>query len=108
MRLVCVCVRACVFVHTRHDSLSYHLPIPSLPSAALPEQLTQCAKLESLQVDNNNLASLPPSLSNLKNFKSVSFAQSQLESFPNSLCHLGKLELLDLNSNKIIVLPEDI
>ena len=84
-----------------------HTHTHTLPPAHLPETLGTLKKLETLNLDHNDLASLPESLVNIKTLKKVVLSHNKLKHFPLFLCQLVRLDFADLSSNSIEALPED-
>jgi Leucine-rich repeat (LRR) protein len=67
--------------------------------AAVPEELGECALLESLHLNNNQLRTLPQSLANLQNLHTLNAGSNQLVSVPQMNMH--RLKLLDLSCNSL-------
>ena len=78
------------------------------PPGQLPEAIGSLKKLESLNLERNNLTSLPDSCVNIKSLKTVNLAGNHLNSFPLFLCQLPRLDFADLSGNSIHELPEGI
>lgn len=76
----------------------------------LPSWITECVKLEKLDISNNSLLSVgdqPPTLDKLKNLKSLRVLKANkisLTSIPDCLQNL-KLERLELKDNILYTLP---
>ena len=74
----------------------------------LPEEVGSLKKLETLNLEQNELASLPDSCVNLKALKTVNLSRNKLQTFPLFLCQLIHLDFADLSSNTIKELPKGI
>lgn len=68
---------------------------------ALPGQIGQLAKLETLNVSENQLIILPVQISQLKSLKTINLSQNRLNKIPSALYQLPQLDHLDLSKNRI-------
>jgi Leucine-rich repeat (LRR) protein len=74
---------------------------------ALPEAISNCTKIETLNACNNLITSVPHSYISLKNLKTVNLSNNQITEFPTMLCGLTHLDMLDLSKNKITSVPAE-
>ena len=81
---------------------------PPPTSVQLPEEVGSLKKLETLNLEQNELVSLPDSCVNLKALKTVNLSRNKLQTFPLFLCQLIHLDFADLSNNAIQELPEGI
>jgi len=65
-------------------------------------------KLETLNLNSNQIASIPISISNLTHLKLVNLSDNRLSSFPLEFCDLKHLDVLNLSKNKITEAPKGI
>lgn len=71
-------------------------------------ELAKLQKLESLDLEGNELVSLPKSIGTLKNLIMLDVTENNLTSLPASIGNLKKLDDLLLHDNKLTSLPESI
>ena len=58
-------------------------------------------------MDRNQLAALPDELVNLKLLKNLTASENQLQEFNSVLCEMRRLEFVNMASNRIKRLPDD-
>ena len=74
-------------------------------SGALPKEIGNLKKLETLMLENNILTSLPPTIANLGNLRIVNLSGNGLKTFPMELCGLKSLDAVNLSRNRITMIP---
>ena len=70
--------------------------------------MCQLQKLETLNLDNNNLSSLPKNINQCKALKTISLRNNKLKTIPDQLSDLKHLNSVDLSHNSITTIPESI
>ena len=74
--------------------------------AALPDELCNLKKLETLSLNNNQLRELPSTFGQLSALKTLSLSGNQLRALPSQLCSLRHLDVVDLSKNQIRSIPD--
>jgi hypothetical protein len=72
----------------------------------IPSEISNLARLQSLDVSKNQLIALPESLSQLEDLQSLNLSKNRLTELPEWIGKLTTLQTLNLSSNQITVLPE--
>ncbi|CAG5917000.1 unnamed protein product [Menidia menidia] len=82
-------------------------PLPR-PTKMVPPELEDCENLERLELTgNHNLSELPFELSGLKKLAHLDIAENRFASIPICALRMTSLQLLDLSSNRLSDLPQD-
>lgn len=72
---------------------------------SLPEALSSCTKLETLNAMNNVISFVPICYESLRNLKQVQLSNNQITEFPAMFAGLKHLDMLDISRNKITSVP---
>ena len=76
---------------------------------ALPENIGNLTKLETISFSGNRITSIPPSvIPKLKNLTSILLNNNKLQRFPIEICQLSKLDAVDLSGNLIQTIPDSL
>jgi len=84
------------------------LDLSGIELTAIPEELSQLAKLRVLNLSGNRLTAIPVELSYLAKLESLYLGGNQLTVIPAELSHLAKLEGLDLSENRLTAIPAEL
>jgi internalin A len=76
--------------------------------AALPPEIGQLTKLETLNLDGNQLTALPPKIGQLTKLETLSLGGNQLTALPPEIGQLTNLQTLSLDGNQLTALPPEI
>lgn len=82
--------------------------LASVYSAILPEEIGKLRKLETLNLNGNQLHRLPASIGQLNSLRSLGLSGNSFREFPGSLGALRHLDLLDLSKNQISTVPAEV
>lgn len=58
-------------------------------------------------MEHNQLTVFPDSCVNIKTLQSVNFSHNRIKEFPYFLCHMRKLDFVDVSNNSIEALPTE-
>ncbi|KAJ1207265.1 hypothetical protein NDU88_002657, partial [Pleurodeles waltl] len=76
---------------------------------SIPPELGNCENLEKMDLSGNlELMELPFELSNLKKVTFVDISANKFPTIPICILRMSNLQWLDLSSNNLTDLPEDI
>lgn len=73
---------------------------------SVPEEIGGLKKLETINLNTNDLTSLPSSFSNLVNLRTINLSNNKITVFPPVFSSMKHLELLDLSHNKLTEVPD--
>jgi Leucine-rich repeat (LRR) protein len=74
----------------------------------LPEEITNCTKLRSLELTGNKLKKLPDAIGDMSSLTNLYLSGTKLTKLPDSFVNLKNLLRLDVSHNKIIKIPYQI
>ncbi|XP_072367490.1 leucine-rich repeat-containing protein 39 isoform X2 [Scyliorhinus torazame] len=75
----------------------------------VPEELGDCENLEKLDLSvNRDLCDLPKQLSHLQSLYHLDLSMNCFTTFPSAILNMPALEWLDMGSNKLKELPDDV
>ncbi len=80
----------------------------SLFLVAIPDEISQLKKLETLILTDNAISTFPDSFVNLKMLQTVNVSHNNLTEFPICFCQLVRVDFVDLSDNKIVSIPNGI
>jgi len=83
------------------QSQSERLVLSALGFSSLPPEIGQLTRLQSLELDNNQLTSLPPEIGQLRNLQELGPRDNQLTTLPPEIGQLTKLKILNLDGNQL-------
>ncbi|VDM42769.1 unnamed protein product [Toxocara canis] len=69
--------------------------------STLPDSLTSCGQLTTLDVSQNDLCSLPKQIGDLEQLSELCIAENRIAALPDSIGRLKKLTLLKADSNAL-------
>lgn len=95
-----------LFVKINLFSKPIHLNLRNCDINILPKEVTECDKIEELDLCENHLKSIPIEVLKLKNLKSLDLHDNNLATIPDSIYLARNLEFLDLDNNNINNLPD--
>lgn len=89
-----------------HASGARELSLQNLGLTALPEILSDLARLQSLKIGGNNLTELPGWIGDFADLRHLNFSENYLQNLPGSLANLKNIRTIDARNNRLISLPE--
>lgn len=75
-------------------------------SFKIPKSIKECTKLHTIKILDSGLELLPDEIGSLDSLKVLNLEDNRLSSINNALFDLPKIELINLNNNEFIGLPE--